>query len=928
MRCPWPVFFAAICMAGCLSISTAVAQETENRTPPAILYLVPHLDLHNHGGDGRLFGGLDIAFAMPLSLRSNLTATHFANWHGDTSTSAQLNYDRRLGTGTTLRGSVGIFDDHFGYGITAHRFMKELGVGAFVQNVDSDWQAGVMLTREVPWGVRLGPVRRPKEDAGWYSGGSSLGRLGARAALEYRRTDGGTVLGTRAAFFPSYEYSWPRGGGDAQSASATGLQFAPPAHLVWKYQTEGPIRTGAAVLDGVAYVGSYDEWLYAVDVKSGQRQWRFPANSPVTAAPSVYDGQIFFGTQAGELFCIRPPRKGQVPAGHLVWRYEAGAPITASPLVTGAGLVLFGSADGSFHAVDRTTGKKRWVQKTGGPIVGSASKAVSPIPADLDEQVQPASRAGAILCASTDGRLYAFAESSGELVWSLDTGAPLTAGAAIRDSVAYAGNYHGKLWAVNVAGGHVKWTADVGGAMVNTPAVGADTVCVATRDGAVVALSVEDGTELWRQATSAPVTAPPTIMSGGTVYVTARDGHVRALKLATGEQVWEHFTGEPLTTGAAIAEGHMLIGGENGGLYAYRAGAGRSVQVASASEQPVVLTAPDATVPQTPPATTDTSPAASTAPSAPAATGTETTEDDFPRPTVSASEPPVSSSQVEVPPTPVTSPASATGGFAPPQMSTAETETSARISPTERVVTPVAIEPGPTASSTPASVPAPAADAAPSAAAEKLEQSTLDASELDEDDPLHLTVLTTPVHGDEPLLVTNRDWAYIRGTVRDTDVIVGIEVNGQPVAIEDNSFLHRELFDGPGSYLVRVRALSTDGAVSERMRRVQVIDPTDARVPQTVRISGVPEAGTSLMSITMGTSGSISAQRLVAEIQRADGAVLQRWSESGSGPFTVTWDGTALSGDAVAAGEYLGVFALMVGDEMVACIRQPLLLEH
>jgi hypothetical protein len=67
---------------------------------------------------------------------------------------------------------------------------------------------------------------------------------------------------------------------------------------------------------------------------------------------------------------------------------------------------------------------------------------------------------------------------------------------------------------------------------------------------------------------------------------------------------------------------------------------------------------------------------------------------------------------------------------------------------------------------------------------------------------------------------------------------------------------------------------------------------------------------------------------LVAEIQRADGAVLQRWSESGSGPFRVTWDGTAISGDAVAAGEYLGVFALMVRDEMVACIRQPLLLEH
>lgn len=916
MRCPWPVWFATICMATCLTVAVVPAQETENRTPPAILYLVPHLDLQSPDGSGRLFAGIDAAFAMPLSLRTNLTATHFASFHGSESTSVLFNYDKPVGGDTIVRGSVGIFDDDFGYGITAHRFMKGLGVGAFVQNVDSDWQAGVMLTTPIKWGVRLGPVRRPTADTRWYSSGGSLDRLGARAALEYRRTDAGSVLATRAAFFPRYEHSWPRGGGDAQSASATGLQFNPPAHLAWKYEAEGPIRTGAAVLDGVAYVGSYDEWLYAVDVKSGRRLWRFPANSPVTAAPSVFDGQVYFGTQAGELFCIRPPRRGQVPAGHMLWRYQAGAAISGSPLVTGTGLVFFGATDGKFHAVDRATGKLRWSQQTGGPIVAGASKALYQIPAGLDENVQATSRAGAILCASTDGKLYAFAETTGELVWTLDTGAPMTAAAAIHRSTAYVGNYEGKLWAVNVGGGHVQWSATVPGAIVTTPAVSAGELCVVTRDGRVVVLSAEDGKERWRRALPSPLSASPTLVAGQKVYVTGRDGFVRALDLRDGSQVWEHFAGEPLTTGATIAESHMLVGGEKGGMYAYRQGAGRAVQVAHASTQPIVLTAAEDV--ELPPAPVDTAPTV-----APALT-TDPGVADFPRPTLPPPQTPVSKPQPDVALTLSNGPE---GGFAAPQMPDGELTAGPRTSATERVISPrEPVRPVPREQETPPVTPE---VPAPSPVEDKPEPPVPAVSEPpDDDDPLHLTVLTVPVHGDEPLLVTNRNWAFVGGSVRDPATVASIEVNGRRVAIEDNRFLHREVFEGPGSYVVRVKAVSTQGAVSERIRRVQVILPSDPQVPQTVRISGEPQVGSTLVSFTVGLGGSIGGQRIVAEIQRPDGVVVQRWTHPGAGPLTVTWDGVAMSGHPAAPGEYVGVFAMMVGGQMMARIRQPLQLGY
>src|SRR5262245_34437400 len=49
-----------------------------------------------------------------------------------------------------------------------------------------------------------------------------------------------------------------------------------PADLVvrWKFKTKDSIEAAAAIVDGVVYAGSFDEHLYALDLKTGKEKWK------------------------------------------------------------------------------------------------------------------------------------------------------------------------------------------------------------------------------------------------------------------------------------------------------------------------------------------------------------------------------------------------------------------------------------------------------------------------------------------------------------------------------------------------------------------------------------------------------------------------------------------------------------------------------
>lgn len=931
-------------LAAIIVASLGLAQETERLGPPPMIWAVPHLQFWNQDGGELLLRGIDASVALPLSPRTNVTGTWSFDTQDDDYATATFNYDHPLKSDLLLRGSIGIIQDDFGYGVTLHRSMAKFGVGAFAQSVDGDFQGGLMLTREVPWGMKLRKLPRPRTDesSAWSSSAGDVSDLGARAALVYRGGDGSNQLMTTTAYFPQKRQSWPREGHSVQSASYVNSDFAPPAKQVWKYQTEGPIRSSAAIVNGIAYVGSYDGWLYALDLSKGERLWRFPAESAITGAPAVCDDQIFFGTENGDVFCVAQPRRGGPPTGQLVWRYTSSAAVTASPLVTDSGLVIVGSCDSYIYALDRNAGKLVWKIATGGPVIASASKVSSRIPAGVNASGKATKRSDGVLVGGSDGKLYAIEEAKGQVIWTFTSDGPITSAPVTCGGRLYLTNRTGSLYALETTSGKQLWACKIPGSVAHSPAVDEERVYVGTADGGVFALDGKTGKMLWQCDLKASLAASPTLVNGKLMYLASRDGRLWTLDRPTGRVINFHREPEPLATCAAIADGHLVVGGENGTVYAYVPNAGGlplPPMDAADIPKPVVPIEPDrplppvAIAPQPAAPSGPTIPAEPVAPAAlpPATTPAPAAVPPSVAPAVTKPEPtPVAAAPAERPVSPAPAPQQV--AVKPPAATPAPTiappapAATATPAPAERVIpldTPRDFPPATTVPSTtpkPAViVPTPPATAPPTATVPGTRPSS-DRS-LQDRLPL-LTLALVPADGRTPVLVSNQKYLFVGGKIAPGSSIVTVRVNGLDANIKDGAYQTQVNFPGPGQYLLVVEAITREGERSAYRRTIQVVEGLDALSPEPLALK--MRGGSPIVTISPGTRvADVAKVQKTVEIRNDKGQLVHNWVVMGDQTPEIAWNGANANGKPLAAGKYEISYILSGPNGPLAWIRQP-----
>ena len=76
--------------------------------------------------------------------------------------------------------------------------------------------------------------------------------------------------------------------------------------LIWEFSDpSGSVRSSPTVVDGVLYVGSNDNSVYAVDVSDGSLIWEFsdPSRS-VFSSPTVVDGVLYVGSDDNSLYAV------------------------------------------------------------------------------------------------------------------------------------------------------------------------------------------------------------------------------------------------------------------------------------------------------------------------------------------------------------------------------------------------------------------------------------------------------------------------------------------------------------------------------------------------------------------------------------------------------------------------------------------------
>jgi outer membrane protein assembly factor BamB len=368
------------------------------------------------------------------------------------------------------------------------------------------------------------------------------------APISRRRTlIGLTAAGLAAGGLAAGGWAYARssGSGSAPSRRPTG-----PSRLLWAKETGGPVSSGAALADGVLYIGSDDGLVHAFDAASGHPAGTFPTGDAVSGGVTVAGGTLFAGSADHQVHAFR------VGTGGAAWTYPTSGPVSSTPAVAN-GLVCIGSDDHNIYCIHAGTGRLAWRHPTGGPVrSGPASVFQS-----LTERFYVGSNDGHVYALSTDGTLY----------WRFAAGAPVTASPTYYAGVIYVGDSVGNVFGLFNIGRSPQWRRQkVGGAVGGTAAVSDSYLFVGSADSHVYARYLVIGDQVWSYPTSGPVRSG-LAADATTVYAGDDHGYVYAIDIASVSVRWSYQVSAPVRSQILLANGVVYFGSQDHHVYALRA---------------------------------------------------------------------------------------------------------------------------------------------------------------------------------------------------------------------------------------------------------------------------------------------------------------------------------------------------------------------
>lgn len=110
----------------------------------------------------------------------------------------------------------------------------------------------------------------------------------------------------------------------------------------------------------IVIIGSEDGNLYGYRAADGSElDWSpFTAGGKIWSTPTVHNGIAYFGSQNRRVYAV------DLRDGRLLWQYETGGAVMGKPLIAN-GLVIIGSFDKKLYALDADDGEVEWTFEGG-----------------------------------------------------------------------------------------------------------------------------------------------------------------------------------------------------------------------------------------------------------------------------------------------------------------------------------------------------------------------------------------------------------------------------------------------------------------------------------------------------------------------------------------------------------------------------------
>jgi outer membrane protein assembly factor BamB len=370
--------------------------------------------------------------------------------------------------------------------------------------------------------------------------GWALSRSGAGASASSATGTGSTgstgtqVVPTNSALQKYY------GSGEKRSAT-------------WSFATGNSINANPGTGNGLVYIGSTDNSLYAVTTATGKKAWSYQTGA-VTVAPQVFGGVVCVASGDGHFFALDAKSgavawtvDGVVPAYHRTWAvyndqvifYRTGAAMRAYDAATGAKGVSFGTASQYFGAP---------------AVVGDVLYAVDVV----------------------SGALFAFHAGSGETIWqrklfTSTSDASGGSGLLVSGGTIYLGTMSGTLYALDTGTGNTQWTYQPGNGIETELGLADGLVYVKDNNGNLHAVTTGSGKQAWVYPSVATGFNGLTVADGRVYFTTTLA--VQAIDAKKGTAIWAFPApaGKSLLSTPAVADGLVFIGCSDDALYAIKA---------------------------------------------------------------------------------------------------------------------------------------------------------------------------------------------------------------------------------------------------------------------------------------------------------------------------------------------------------------------
>ncbi len=350
---------------------------------------------------------------------------------------------------------------------------------------------------------------------------------------------------------------------------------------LWRFSTGGTIAWAPSVNDGVAYVVSDDQIVYAIDAGTGEGMWTFDAGGEVRSPPVIADG-VLYVESTSHVNGLNQVHALNVSTGELFWRFDAGPEAQPMPTV-GDGLIYVNVRVGNAlntHALEARSGKVIWIADVPISIVNrlrptvigsrifiaalgnklhaldSATGAVAwTFAPDFYIAAPPVTAAGRVfLTAGTS--IYALDEVTGRLIWQHDFSWSFWPDGQFlshdirpivdEDTVYFTAGK--SIYRLDAATGEVLWSFQVGGSIATPPAIEQGIVYIASTGNQIFAndpskAHYKPEEIVWGIDLGNETLHSPTVASG-VLYAQSSDGTLKAFDGATGYLLWESNVGD------------------------------------------------------------------------------------------------------------------------------------------------------------------------------------------------------------------------------------------------------------------------------------------------------------------------------------------------------------------------------------------------